>query len=134
MIGIKQALFDVSDSKRNEFWSGRALRANQWASAIYLLIAFGPLIAFAWWHCPAKLDFATLPRIDRLLLLLLGVIVSAGPPAWFWLEARAFDDWANAKSDATAKQLRETFKLNADGERAFWAAIVAVYAAVLLKF
>jgi hypothetical protein len=32
------------------------------------------------------------------------------------------------------KRFRETFKLNADGEKAFWAEIVAVYAAVLLKF
>ena len=165
MPSIKQLFFNIDDTGRDRFWHGRALINNQIAAGIYLAVAFGPLVYLFWCSGTTRLDLWKMGSAYRLGLLALGVIVTSGPPAWFWIEARAFDDWVNRKRyraesikaasakaaqneapknvetseyaetpEQEEKRLRETFKLNADSEKAFWAAIVAVYAAVLLKF
>ena len=137
MSSIKNWLFKTQDSKREKFWEGRALHSNVSAALVYLVVLLAPLVAFAW---SGKPDVSCLSERARILFLSSGLFVSIAPPAWFWLEARAFDDWVRKRVDIHSlgdnqeKRLRETFKLNADGERAFWAAIVAVYAAVFLKF
>jgi hypothetical protein len=130
-------LFELDRTDRGDFWEGRTLTANKWAATVYLVIAFGALIIFALTDHHSKLDLFSLMPSERLLLIGLGVVVTAGPPAWFWVEARAFDYWVNKKckdDDKAEKRFRETFKVNADNEKAFWAAIVAVYAAVLIKW
>jgi hypothetical protein len=127
--------FEKDGTDRDNFWEGRALKSNNLAARAYLIFALGALALFALFAGETRL--ACLRPWQRLLVIGVGVVVSAGPPAWFWAEARAFDHWVNRKckdEDVLAKRLRETFKVNADNEKAFWAAIVAVYAAVLLKW
>ena len=98
---------------------------------MYLLFALVSLFEVALCPGPKKIEFSTMGTSGRVEFLTLSIFVSAAPAAWFWLEARAFDDWVKSKAEIEQKQLRETFKLNADGERAFWAAIVAVWAALI---
>ncbi len=127
--------FDKNGTERDNFWEGRALATNKLAGLIYLLVALGALIIFALFAGETKL--VCLKPWGRLLVIAVGLFVSAGPPAWFWAEARAFDYWVNTKckeEDGLAKRLRETFKVKAATEGAFWAAIVAGYGAVLLKW
>ncbi len=103
---------------------------------VYLAIAFWALFTFT--QSPFN-------GACRNLSIAIGIIVSAGPPLYFWLEARAFDWWLNRKfpnveneeqnerNKEGQKLFRETYKLNADNLKAFWAGILAVYAAVLWK-
>jgi len=63
--------------------------------------------------------------------------VSVGPHVWLWLESSAFFAWSARKYERDPdrlKEQRERFKLNADGAKAIWAAVIALYAGVLLKF
>jgi len=135
---VSQWLFGIKDTTKSGFWNGRTLCSNLAAAAIYLSLAYIALSA-AVSSPTGKLEISSLPACRRLLVIAVGFFVAVGPPAWFWVEARAFDDWVRNKvqaglDEAGEKSLRETFNLNTDGEKAVWASIVAVCAALLLKW
>lgn len=123
-------LFDVGNTGRDSFWEKRAMTTCAVAAVFYVIVSFGALAYYA----GMDMNAAQFHGRWRLLAIGIGVFVSAGPPLFFWSEARAFDRWLNAKIPDVEKQKswRETYKLNADNARAFWAAVLAVYAAVLL--
>ena len=127
------------NTDRGDFWEGCedfAKYAYRLLSISYLLIALVALVVFS--GSPFK-KIAELGACQRSIVIVFGIIVSAGPPLYFWFEARAFDWWLNQKFPGVReptdvekqKQFRETYKLNADNSKAFWAGILAVYAAVL---
>jgi hypothetical protein len=62
---------------------------NVVAALAYVVIALGALLLYAYYGHDTKLWSYT--RCQRILLILIALVVSAGPPAWFWAEARAFD-------------------------------------------
>jgi hypothetical protein len=135
---MKKWIFGTDNTTKSSFWEGRALYLNLVAAAIYLIVA-GVALAHAVSSPTGKLEISSLSPCRRLTVIAVGFFISICPPAWFWIEARAFDDWVHNKvtaglKDPEEKNLRETFKLNADGEKAFWASIVAVCAALLLKW
>lgn len=130
---LSESLFDVRDIERDAFWEGRAVTTGLWLGALYVLISIGALL---WFASTSYTSISELPVSYRRLVILIGTFVSTGPPAYFWLEAKAFDWWLNQKITDVEKQkrLRETYKLNVENGKAFWAGILAVYAAVLLKW
>jgi hypothetical protein len=127
---LDDKLFQPEDTKRDGFWEGRALRVCNWASLIYICWSLLWLIVYSL-ACTRATDMVGL---QRLLATFVGVIVAAGPPAFFWTEAKAFDRWVNKKYPSVddQKSWRETYRLNEVNGKAFWAAMVAVYGAVLL--
>lgn len=123
-----------TENKRNDFWDGRAGTWSRRASCAYILVALVALIAYVYSDQPEIKDWSTGVKLGTIGL---GVFISAGPPAWFWLEARSFDSWVNkhfADNPAKREELRHTYSINADFAKGFWAAVISVYAAVLLKF
>ena len=137
-MSILQRLFDIDSTTRDDFWEGAPLRWSKLLSTIYLIVTLGSLAVFL--LCApiggTPLSIHDQPPCVRLGLLLLSMFVSIAPPAWFWLEARAFDVWVNRKFQNRTDQiaLRDTYRINADFAKNFWAGIIAVYAAVLLRW
>jgi len=128
-------LFDVDDTNRRDWWIGRTGKADYLASLVYLLGVILPLVWFVADQkvCPAL----TKGGSRRVAVLAYGAIVSVGPHVWLWLESSAFFAWSARKYERDPdrlKEQRERFKLNADGAKAIWAAVIALYAGVLLKF
>jgi hypothetical protein len=62
--------------------------------------------------------------------------VSVALHVWLWRESSAFFEWSakKYKSETSLREQRERFKLQADGAKALWASVIALYAAALLKF
>lgn len=126
-------IFQTAD-KRDDFWKGRAGGWSRGASVVYTLVALVALVVYVYSDQPEIKEWS--PGL-KLGAIGLGVFISAGPPAWFWLEARSFDSWVNehfAADPAKREALRHTYSINADFAKGFWAAVISVYAAVLLKF
>lgn len=133
-MSLVNRLFSIENTEREDFWEGSALVWSKRVSSFYLLVTLSSLIAYA---VQGKERIAGLEWYWRVIAILLGFFVSAGPPAWFWLEARAFDLWVRRKhpGDRSKQEpYREVYKINVEFARGFWAAIIAVYAAVLLKW
>jgi hypothetical protein len=127
-------IFDLDETKRDDFFEGSALKWSKRASVVYVSVAISSLVAYA---IVGSERVQALPPGLRIACVLVGFFVSAGPPAWLWMEARAFDIWIWKKfPEDPAKQIRyrETYKINCDFGKAFWASIIAVYAAVLLRW
>ncbi len=131
-------LFDMGNRHRPHWWSGRTGRVDNLAAGIYLVCSLGPLLWFAGnvksgsGVCP----WLTNPTWTRVGVVAYGALVSVAPHVWLWLEASAFFAWSAeryADHPDELKEQRERFKLNADGAKAIWVAIIALYAAVLLK-
>ena len=122
-------LFNVNDINRTGFWEGRAMKTCFWLSLLYVFVTFGTIFVYAIFG----IRLSCLRSWRLLLALAIGVFVSAGPPYFYWLEAKAFDRWLILKTDDAdlQKGWRETYKLNADNGRAFWVAMLAVYSAML---
>jgi hypothetical protein len=55
----------------------------------YALITLGALVVFS---LSSVKNISELHGWWRILALAVGIIVSAGPPAFFWLEAKASED------------------------------------------
>jgi len=124
--------FDVH-RERESFWSPPVGPRCGRASKLYLLIAVGGAVAFALFG-PTELKCVE-SRLARVLIVLTGFIVSAGPPLFYWAEARGFERWVNATIPKDAQQgHREQYKMNAEHAKAFWASILAVYGALLLAW
>jgi len=130
-------LFDTTDVARSDWWTGRTGTADVLAAIAYLFGSILPLLWFAYVVERSKCAWLTEPGLRRVAVFAYGALVALAPHIWLWLEASAFFEWSAAKyigEEAVRREQRERFKLNVDGAKALWAAIIALYAAVLLKF
>ena len=136
-MSFSQWFFDIDNTQRAQFWDGRTGTWSKIASFVYLGVALTVLIRFLY-KTPSSSTIAlhTFGFWVRMKLLAVGTFVSVGPPVWFWLEGRAFDVWVNKKHPIRSGQaaLRDTYRINTDQATKFWAAVIALYAAVLLKW
>ena len=123
------------DRNRNRFWDDGVQTRNVILAVIYAGVTLVPLVILAW-HGP--FDWMTdLSEWQRLGLLALGLVVSCGPPVWYWHEANNFHTWVHHKyGDQPSEFARhsEYFRIQVDYGKTFWASILAVYAAALFKF
>lgn len=129
---LAERLFEVSKCERNSFWEGRALLTCNLAAGAYVVLNVLMIAVFGWFNVTPK---EMKGGWSGIAVMVSSLFVTAGPPAFFWIEAKAFDKWCNDKfkGDVEAqKGWRETYKLNADNGKAFWAAMVAAYAAAVL--
>ena len=136
-MSIADWLFDTTDTQRAKFWDGRTGTWSKVASVAYLAVAVVAMVVFL--RCAPTETAIALHHFNfwsRIALLVLGAFISVGPPIWFWIEGRAFDNWVNDKYPIRSEQaaLRDTYRINTDQATKFWAAVVALYAAVLLKW
>jgi hypothetical protein len=86
---------------------------------------------------PLALELRELPRACRVVVVAYGILVTASMPYFYWREWRSFEKWAKRKyrdNDLSLKDARDEFKTNAEYARAFWAATIVVYAAMLLAW
>jgi hypothetical protein len=106
---IRKWIFHISDTKRSDFWEGRVLLFSIILSLTYFVLTTGALLTFAF-SCLREVK--DLQGGYRGAAVLVGLIAVAGPPAWFWYEARAYDDWVNRKenlSETQKERYRETY-------------------------
>jgi hypothetical protein len=148
MIGIRdwigQKLFEPDNMQKSGFWEGTAMKTGWWGALLYAIVAVGAPVVFAVSGVnPLKLlnvaELMNPARWQLALAVFTATIVSAGPPAFFWFEAKAFNVWLNRKfhdaEDEEQKQSRElwkeTYKLNVENGKDFWKAVLAVYAGII---
>jgi hypothetical protein len=127
-------LFDTNDITREDWWTGRTGWADGLAVVLYLAASLLPLLWFA--GCGVPSDWFIKPGPMRVVVLVYGGLVSVAPHIWLWRESSAFFEWSakRYKNEKDLKEQRERFKLQADGAKALWASVIALYAAALLKF
>jgi hypothetical protein len=132
---LGHALFDVTTiDGRSDWWDGRTRYQDWVAAALYLLASIGPLAWFA--LLGISNEWFTNKGPCRLLILAYGVVVSLAPHLWLWAESSAFFDWSCQKyhEDSERKEARDRFKIHADGVKAVWCGVIALYVGVLAKF
>lgn len=128
-------LFDITTlNGRDDWWDGRTGCQDRVAAALYLFASIGPLAWFALFGIDG--EWFNQQGGCRLLVLTYGALVSLAPHLWLWAESSAFFDWSarKYKNDSDRKEARDHFKVHADGVKAVWAGVIALYAGVLLKF
>src|SRR5437016_1220774 len=79
-------LFDLDDTKRPDFFAARTLRIANAAAFGYVAVAVASLLAAA---AVNPVIFKSDWRL-RVMAALAGLLLTCGPPLWFWMEARAF--------------------------------------------
>ena len=100
---------------------------KQAIGVFFLAALFVPLFARA-------VHATWLAKIDDWQKLLYGVAIALAYPVWSWWETIAFERWIRGQEDATiAERERKYFKEMRDHAKTFWAALVAIFAAALLK-
>lgn len=117
---------------RNEFWECGVQTLSLALAAGYLLLTAAALLFFMFLHSNYLSGWKL-----KLIQLIFAFMISCGPPAYYWLLSREFDNWVHHKF--TSDKVRfdrevDAFKVQAEGGRAFWAGVLAVCGAVLLKF
>lgn len=129
-------LFDTTKiDGREDWWDGWTGIKDQIAAALYVFASLGPLIFFA--LCGVNVDWFKSQGVPRLLVLVYGASLSLAPHLWLWAESSAFFNWSKERyknDEAAKKEARDLFKVHADGVKAVWAGIIALYVGVLLKF
>ena len=126
---------------RPEFWDRTALRFSRLMAILYLLITVVPLLMLAGSDVQ---EFSRLPTGIRVGLVLVGLVVTIGPPLYYWLEARAFYQWidcnySSSRSNFTLitnspQKAIDRYEMNSNHAKALWAGVLAVYAAALIQF
>jgi hypothetical protein len=71
-----------------------------------------------------------LSKAERIIL---GIPIALAHPAWSWFETRALEKWIRTKTKAQRDAERAYFKLMTEHARLFWAALLTVYGALLIK-
>jgi hypothetical protein len=126
-------LFDtVTVEGRDTWWDGVTGTRDQIAATVYVCAAVLPLLV------GAQIDVKSLlasKGSGRMFLVVYGLAIAIAPHLWLWMEASAFFDWSATKykDPAALKEARDKFKMHADGVKAVWTGLIAVYAGVLLR-
>ena len=117
--------------RQSIFWSDPSRRSDWLTLTVpYVFLLFGLLyLAFEW-----NGRFAALSPLVRVLLLAFAVAYSLIPTLYWWNQSWQFEEWiADTDLDPVQKEFeKERFKTNREIARAFWAAIIAVFAAYLI--
>lgn len=121
ILTIQHALFDILDTDRRDWWSGKARIVNLLSSTTFYLICFFYIVFFLM-HTTFGVDLKNDNDL-RAKLLALGTFLTVFPHVWIWLEAIAFFDWSKTKYITNSDELKEErdkFKQHLDFSKAIW--------------
>jgi hypothetical protein len=109
---------------------GTRLGWDRFAGVVYFLAVTASLFWYASRDATARNAVSDTSRVWVALL------VTLAPPAWFFLEARSLEAWLQIHNaaPAAAELERSYFQRMTEHARNLWAALVAVYAALLISF
>jgi len=121
ILTIQHALFDILDTERRDWWSGKARVLNLLATTTFCLACFYYAVFFLMYNIfeiDLKNDIAL-----RANLLAMGTFLTVLPHIWIWLESIAFFEWSKAKYTRNPDELKEErdkFKQHLDFSKAIW--------------
>jgi hypothetical protein len=123
--GPIQPQVDAAHEPEPAWYSGRErffgnLLVHRAAGVIYGLVVLLPLVSWVFIGRPQ-----TMPRS---VALGWAMVVALGWPGWSWLETIAFEKWVRTVDVSRRATERAYFKLMTDAAKAFWTAVILVYA------
>jgi hypothetical protein len=146
-LSCKTKEHSLANVNLNEFWNKDVwtkIRLKIWnlsnaLAGLYAILVLIPLGAYV--IKPDLVNVRSEYSVIRLGLVFYTLIIVCGPPIYYWGLCSSFNRWLysdrvidpNLKPSLERQRQVANFKVHVDRGRAVWSAVLAVYAALLLK-